>query len=91
MVPCPSALVVLLLAVALGRIVDGLLLIAAFSAGLAAVLVATGVLVVHARRLVDRLLPDRRPLALLPSVSAAAVTLLGVAVVVRGIAGIVVP
>jgi ABC-type nickel/cobalt efflux system permease component RcnA len=53
-VPCPAALVVLLSAVSLGRIGFGLALIAAFSAGLAAVLVGVGLLVLHARRLMAR-------------------------------------
>ena len=46
MVPCPGALVVLLSALALGRVGLGLALIVAFSAGLTAVLIVTGLLVV---------------------------------------------
>ena len=53
-VPCPAALVVLLGAVASRQIGLGLLLIVAFSVGLAAVLIAIGLLVVCARRLVAR-------------------------------------
>ena len=53
-VPCPAALVVLLSAVAMGRVGFGLLLIVAFSVGLAAVLIAIGLLVVYARRLAAR-------------------------------------
>ena len=49
-IPCPAALVVLLSAVALGQIGFGLLLIVAFSLGLAAVLIALGILIVSARR-----------------------------------------
>jgi ABC-type nickel/cobalt efflux system permease component RcnA len=49
MIPCPGALVVLLSAVALQRIAFGLLLIVAFSVGLAAVLVSVGLLLVSAR------------------------------------------
>jgi ABC-type nickel/cobalt efflux system permease component RcnA len=48
--PCPSALVVLLSAIALGRIAFGLLLIVAFSLGLASVLSVVGIAVVHAGR-----------------------------------------
>jgi ABC-type nickel/cobalt efflux system permease component RcnA len=51
-VPCPAALVVLLSAVAGRQVGLGLLLIVAFSIGLAAVLIAIGLLVVYARRLV---------------------------------------
>jgi ABC-type nickel/cobalt efflux system permease component RcnA len=52
--PCPSALVVLLSAIALGRIAFGLLLIVAFSLGLATVLSAVGIAVVHAGRLLAK-------------------------------------
>jgi nickel/cobalt exporter len=53
-VPCPAALVVLLSAVSLHRVELGLLLIVAFSVGLAAVLIAVGMLMVHARQFVSR-------------------------------------
>lgn len=49
LVPCPGALVVLLVAVATHRIALGLVLVAAFSLGLAGVLVGIGVAVVSAR------------------------------------------
>lgn len=48
LLPCPSALVVLLAAVAQHQIVLGMLLIVLFSVGLAATLIALGVIVVHA-------------------------------------------
>lgn len=51
LVPCPSALVLLLSAVALGRIALGLTLLVAFSMGLAVVLTAIGIVAVHAKRL----------------------------------------
>jgi len=47
--PCPEALVVLLATIALGRVAFGLLLIVAFSLGLAGVLVGFGLLMVYAR------------------------------------------
>ena len=53
-VPCPAALVVLLSALAGRQVGLGLLLIVAFSVGLAAVLIGIGLLVVYARRLVLR-------------------------------------
>ena len=52
--PCPSALVVLLGAIAVHRVAFGLLLVVAFSVGLAATLTGVGLLVVYARRFVDR-------------------------------------
>jgi ABC-type nickel/cobalt efflux system permease component RcnA len=78
LVPCPSALVVLLAAVSLHRVLFGLALIASFSVGLAAVLILVGVLMVKARQLFGHF--DRfRPLAQrLPVASAVAVTFLGV-------------
>ena len=51
LIPCPSALVVLLGAIAQHEVALGLLLITAFSAGLAATLTVLGVLVVKAARL----------------------------------------
>ena len=54
LVPCPSALVVLLSAIALHRVAFGLLLIVAFSIGLAAVLVGIGLLLVYARQVLHR-------------------------------------
>ena len=61
MVPCPSALVVLLSAIALHRIGFGLALIAMFSAGLASVLIGIGILMVCARDFLNRksLIPPR--------------------------------
>jgi nickel/cobalt exporter len=84
-VPCPSALVVLLSAVALHRIAFGLLLITAFSAGLASVLVAIGLLVVHGRRLVERLPWDGPLLRRLPVLSAGAVSVLGLLIAVQSL------
>ncbi len=58
--PCPSALVVLLSAIALGRIGFGLALILAFSLGLAGVLTGIGLLLVYAKSWLDKL-PTRFP------------------------------
>ena len=55
LVPTPSTLVVLLAAISLDRIELGLLLIVAFSVGLAAVLAAVSLGVVYARRLLEGL------------------------------------
>jgi ABC-type nickel/cobalt efflux system permease component RcnA len=51
LIPCPSALVVLLGAISQDQIALGMLLIVAFSAGLAATLTALGLAVVYARKL----------------------------------------
>lgn len=49
LVPCPSALVLLLSAIAIGRTAFGLLLLVAFSFGLAAVLIGIGCIALYAR------------------------------------------
>jgi nickel/cobalt exporter len=49
LVPCPAAMVLLLSAIAIGRVGLGLVLLIAFSLGLAGVLMAIGMLVIHAK------------------------------------------
>jgi ABC-type nickel/cobalt efflux system permease component RcnA len=85
-VPCPAALVVLLSAIALQRIGFGLLLIIAFSVGLAAVLIAIGLLMVYARRFMSRF-QGEGPLITrwLPLTSAATITVLGTAMVMQAL------
>jgi len=85
-VPCPAALVVLLSAVAMQRIGFGLLLIVAFSVGLAAVLIAIGLLMVYARQFMARFQTEG-PLIRrwLPLTSAAAVTVFGVVMTVQAL------
>jgi ABC-type nickel/cobalt efflux system permease component RcnA len=86
-IPCPAALVVLLSAFALHRIGLGFFLITAFSFGLAAVLIAFGMLMVYARQFMARLRMDG-PLTTrwLPVASAAFMTILGAAVALRAFA-----
>ena len=79
-VPCPGALVILLLAVALHRIAFGLLLLVAFSVGLAAILIAIGVLIVKARPLVERFSGDGRWIQRLPIASAVIIIVVGCAI-----------
>jgi ABC-type nickel/cobalt efflux system permease component RcnA len=54
MVPSPSALVVLLGAIALGRVWFGVILVVAYGAGMAATLTGAGVALVRARAAIDR-------------------------------------
>jgi ABC-type nickel/cobalt efflux system permease component RcnA len=85
-VPCPAALVVLLSAVALRRVGFGLFLIVAFSVGLAAVLIAIGLGMVYARRLMARFGGDGLLITRwLPLASSAVVTLLGSAIAIRSL------
>jgi ABC-type nickel/cobalt efflux system permease component RcnA len=76
-IPCPSALVVLLGAVAQHQVALGLLLILAFSVGLAATLTTLGLLVVHARRITRRLNIPRRVVTVIPAASALVIVGLG--------------
>jgi len=81
-VPCPDALAVLLIAISINRILLGLSVILAFSLGLAAVLIAIGIVMVKARPLLDRFTGQGRVTALwLPLFSATVVTVLGAAMV----------
>ena len=85
-IPCPAALVVLLSAFALHRVALGFLLIIAFSLGLAAVLIAFGMLMVYAGRLVAKLRIDG-PLTRrwLPAASAAFISALGLALAAQAL------
>ncbi len=56
LLPCPSALLVMLAAISLGQVVYGMLLIVAFSMGLAGVLTGIGISFVFGKRL-SRFLP----------------------------------
>ena len=77
LIPCPSALVVLLGAVAQGQIALGMILIVAFSLGLAATLVGLGLAVVLAARSVSRLRPPGRLISALPTASALVIVVVG--------------
>ena len=87
LLPSPSALVVLLGAVALHRVAFGVLLVAAFSIGLAGTLTLLGVLVLRAKGFASRHL-NRRAGALLPIMSAAAIVIVGVFLTTRAIVGL---
>jgi ABC-type nickel/cobalt efflux system permease component RcnA len=82
-IPCPSALVVLLAAVAQHEIALGLLLILAFSLGLATTLTTLGLLVVRASRLLRRARPNGLIAVWLPSASALAIVVVGIVLTVR--------
>lgn len=84
-VPCPAALLVLLSAVALHRLLFGLLLIVFFSIGLAAVLITIGILMVSAKQLLDRYVKNEESFAWLQIASPVLVTLLGLVIFLRGL------
>jgi ABC-type nickel/cobalt efflux system permease component RcnA len=80
LLPCPSALVVLLSAIALGRVGFGLVLVLAFSLGLAGLLTATGIAFVYAGRFFERIALPGRLFRLLPAASALVIALVGVGI-----------
>jgi nickel/cobalt transporter (NicO) family protein len=84
-VPCPTALVVLLAAISLHRVGYGLVLILAFSAGLAAAMTAVGLVAVSAKRAFERVDLDGGVIRLLPAFSALLVLGLGLAMTARAL------
>lgn len=80
MVPCPDAFVVLLIAVAVNRIALGIAVILVFSVGMAAVLIAIGIMMVKARPLVEKFGGGGFIRVYMPFASAILVTMLGIAI-----------
>src|SRR5437868_5685827 len=85
LLPCPSALVVLLAAISLHRLAFGLVLIVAFSLGLALAITGVGLLAVVARRRFAGRSFDGLLVRALPAVSAAVILAAGVAMTLRAI------
>ena len=83
--PCPTALVVLLAAISLHRVGYGLALILAFSVGLAAVISGIALLAVTAKRTFSRLSFEGRLVRALPAVSAFVIVCVGVAMTLRAV------
>jgi ABC-type nickel/cobalt efflux system permease component RcnA len=81
MVPCPSALILMLSAIALGHPGVGLVLLAGFSAGLALVLMAFGMLAIYAKHLLPHSEGSSQSpvFRLIPVFSAVVVIVLGLA------------
>ena len=85
-VPCPAALVVLLSAVSMQRTGFGLLLIVAFSVGLAAVLITIGLLMVYARQFMSRFQVNSRLTSRwLPLTSSAFILVFGVVLTLQAL------
>jgi ABC-type nickel/cobalt efflux system permease component RcnA len=80
LLPCPSALVVLLSAISLHRVGYGLLLVIAFSIGLAGSLTAVGLAFVYASKLIKRPMRSSRLTRVLPVVSALVISCAGLAI-----------
>lgn len=86
LVPCPAALVLLLGAIAFGNPISGLLLVVAFSLGLASVLAGLGLLLVSAKRLFKQVpVPQLQALQWLPLASAVGITIIGLGISTRSL------
>jgi nickel/cobalt transporter (NicO) family protein len=85
LVPCPAALVLLLGAISLGRLGFGMALVVVFSMGLAVVLTGIGLLMVYARKLFERYTFEARIPRFLPVVSAAAISCVGLVILLGAI------
>ena len=85
LIPCPSALVVLLGAIAQGEIALGMLLIVAFSAGLAMTLTLLGLAVVFAGKALGRMPVPGRLMLALPTVSALLIVAVGIVLTVQAV------
>ena len=87
LLPCPSALILMLSAIALRQVGVGLVLILAFSIGLAGVLTGIGLIMVYAGRFLERLPVRHGTLTtrLLPMASAAFITVAGLAITIKAL------
>ena len=86
--PCPSALVVLLGAIALNKIGFGLMLVLAFSLGLAGTLTAIGMTFIYAGKLFERFPSREKIIGILPAFSALFISLIGLGIVAKALAEI---
>jgi ABC-type nickel/cobalt efflux system permease component RcnA/Tol biopolymer transport system component len=88
LVPCPDAIAILLVAIAINRLLLGLALIVSFSLGLAIVLIVIGLVMVHSSKLFNRMDAFTKIAPLMPVVSAAIVLVLGIGLTYGAIAKI---
>lgn len=91
LVPCPSALVLMLSAIAVGQTALGLGLLVAFSSGLALVLMAIGGAVLYARHLLPERSATHPFFRLVPVFSAVVVMILGVLMTFTSLGWVTVP
>ena len=90
--PCPDALAILLIAVAAGNILSGLLIVVAFSTGLAAILIGLGLLITSTQvisKVSGRVIGGRAIARWIPTCSAVIMVAVGVAAFGRAIATII--
>ena len=85
LLPCPSALVVLLAAISLHRVAYGMILIVAFSLGLAVSITGIGLLSLLAKRAFRRVAFEGAAMRLLPALSAIVIVVAGIAMTARAL------
>ncbi len=85
LLPCPSALVVLLAAISLHRVAFGMLLIVAFSLGLALTITGIGLVAVYAKHAFRRLNMESGLIRFLPALSALVIVVAGLVMTTRAI------
>ena len=83
--PCVDALIGLLFAITLDKLTWGIIILCAFSLGLAAVLVAIGILMVMAKPVIERFTGEGIWLKRLPIISATVVIVLGAVLVFKAL------
>jgi nickel/cobalt exporter len=88
LLPCPSALVVLLAALSQHQVALGLVLITAFSLGLAATISGIGLAVVYARTMLSRFDFGGRAVGALPAVSALVIVVVGCVLTAKAVPGV---
>jgi ABC-type nickel/cobalt efflux system permease component RcnA len=89
LIPCPSALVVLLAALSQHQVALGLVLITAFSLGLAATITGIGLAVVYSRALLSRLNFSSRTASALPALSALVIVVVGCVLTAKAVPGVI--
>ncbi|MEW6026998.1 MAG: hypothetical protein AB1599_06880 [Planctomycetota bacterium] len=87
MVPCPTAIVILLMAITLKKTLWGLALILAFSLGLAGVLIAIGIMTVTGVSFLNssRYINLGRTVKILSILSPALITIIGIAIIIMNL------
>ena len=85
LLPCPTALVVLLAAISLHRVGYGLVLIIAFSIGLAATISGIGLMAIGAKSIFKRTTFQGPVVRLLPAASALVILTFGIAMTIRAL------
>ncbi|MEA2422475.1 MAG: nickel/cobalt transporter (NicO) family protein, partial [Thermoleophilaceae bacterium] len=88
LIPCPSALVVLLAALSQHQVALGLVLITAFSFGLAATITGIGLTVVYARSVLARVNFSNRAVGALPALSALVIVVVGCVLTIKAVPGV---